>query len=383
MLPFHKRLLKKGDRLLAPCIKIMGRLIPTATDDKAHEPGSALCHSPIPAGTLKRILVIRPGGMGDAVLTFPMVEALARFYAPAPLDILGERRNADIYRLTPHVKNIYCYDRNAAATFRSLFSTRYDLIVDTEQFHCLSTLLGRILRPPWLCGFASHIRDSLLTHAVPYSGRDYEAVSFLNMARTLTGREVPFDGETPFLKIPGRLRTWADDTIRELRQSAYLTLMPGATSVEKTWPMKRYAETIGWLVGRGVSVVLLGGQDTMKDAKELAKGYEARDVIDLSGRTSLPQTAALIQKARAHLSPDTGVLHIAAGLGTPTVSLFGPSPHEKWGPPGKRHRMIRAGLACGPCTQGSDIPPCPRGAACMEKIPVDRVKKAIVEVLGR
>jgi ADP-heptose:LPS heptosyltransferase len=319
--------------------------------------------------------------MGDAVLTFPMIEALARFYAGAPLDILGERRNAEVYKINPHVKNIYCYDKDAAAMFRNLFSAHYDLIVDTEQFYYLSTLLGRILRPTYLCGFASRIRTPLLTHTVTYSERDYEAVSFLNLARTLTGQEFPFDGETPFLEIPDPLKSWADETIYRLRYSSYVTLMPGATSRERMWPVKRYAETIQWLANRGLSVVILGGKDTKSAANQLTQNYESRDVLDLSGRTSLPQTAALIRKACAHLSSDTGVLHIAAGLGTPTVSLFGPGLHEKWGPTGKQHRVIRTGLPCSPCTRKSDIPPCPRKAACMEKIPVENVKKALVEVL--
>lgn len=343
---------------------------------------SAASNSAIPARTLKRILIVRPGGMGDAVLTFPMIEALANFYTGTTIDILGERRNVGIYKINPHVKNIYCYDKNADATFRNLFSSRYDLIIDTEQFYYLSTLLGRILRPTYLCGFASRIRTPFLTHNVAYSERDYEAVSFLNMARTLTGQEISFDMEKPFLEIPGPLKYWADDTICLLRHKSYLTLMPGATSKERMWPMNRYAETIQWLVDRDLSVIILGGKDARSAVNQLTQNYESSDVLDLSGRTSLPQTAALIQKARAHLSSDTGVLHISAGLGTPSVSLFGPGLHEKWAPLGRRHRMIRAGLSCSPCTQKSDIPPCPLGAACMEKIPVESVKKALVEVLG-
>jgi ADP-heptose:LPS heptosyltransferase len=106
-------------------------------------------------------------------------------------------------------------------------------------------------------------------------------------------------------------------------------------------------------------------------------------MVDLTGRTNLGQTAGLVQRAGLYVSADTGVLHIAYGVGTPTVHMFGSGIQEKWAPRGRRYVVINKGLPCSPCTRYGYTPPCPYRAACMDAITVDDVVCGIEEVLGR
>ena len=78
----------------------------------------------------------------------------------------------------------------------------------------------------------------------------------------------------------------------------------------------------------------------------------------LAGMTSLAETAAVIQKCALLVSGDSGVLHIAAGLGVPTVSIFGPGRVEKWAPQGEHHVVVTKRLTCSPCTMFGTTPPC-------------------------
>jgi ADP-heptose:LPS heptosyltransferase len=81
------------------------------------------------------------------------------------------------------------------------------------------------------------------------------------------------------------------------------------------------------------------------------------------------------------LSGDSGVLHIAMGLGVPTVSLFGPGRAGKWAPRGERHIVINKGLSCSPCTTFGTTPPCPISAQCLNDITVDEVFNAVAVLL--
>ena len=105
--------------------------------------------------------------------------------------------------------------------------------------------------------------------------------------------------------------------------------------------------------------------------------------LNLAGMTSLSETAAVIQKSSLLLSGDSGVLHIAVGLGVPTVSLFGPGRVKKWAPQGERHIVISKELPCSPCTTFGTTPPCPNGIRCMSDITVDEVVNAVTRLLAR
>ena len=106
-------------------------------------------------------------------------------------------------------------------------------------------------------------------------------------------------------------------------------------------------------------------------------------LLNLAGQTSLPQTAGLVQRARLYVSSDTGALHLAYGVGTPTVHMFGSGIMEKWAPQGRRYVVVNKHLPCSPCTRYGYTPPCPYGVACMDAIQVQDVIAAIEEVLRR
>ncbi|MFH1027028.1 MAG: glycosyltransferase family 9 protein, partial [Pseudomonadota bacterium] len=103
--------------------------------------------------------------------------------------------------------------------------------------------------------------------------------------------------------------------------------------------------------------------------------------LNLAGKTSLQDTAAIMDRSALLVSGDSGVLHIAAGLGKPTVSLFGPGRSEKWAPQGDRHIVINRQLPCSPCTTFGTTPSCPRDAECLRSITPDEVANAVTMLL--
>lgn len=367
VIPLRLRLLQTFDRAVG---SVLCRVMRPRAGALSSSPGT-----PLAPQDVRRILVIRPGGLGDAILLRPALAALAESFPGATLDVLAERRNAAALRLGAQRWRVLCYDEKPLRIARELRAARYDLVVDTEQYHHLSVLLANWLRPHWLCGFDTLGRGRFQTHRVPHAEDDYEALSFLRLVEAVAGRRVPFDPEVPFI-VPERVDVdWAANTLARSDSRPLAAVMPAAGGVYRLWPAERYAEVALWLAARGFAVVVLGGTDAIAAGRVIAAAVA--DALDLTGRTTLGQTAALLARSQLALSADTGVLHLAYAVGAPTVALFGPGLHRKWAPPGSAHRIVRKGLACSPCIRFGRLPPCPYDLACMRDISVAEVTAVI------
>jgi lipopolysaccharide heptosyltransferase II len=328
---------------------------------------------PTPINT---ILLIRPGGIGDAVLLIPAINVLRATYPDAAIDVLAEKRNSAVFRLSPHIRHIFCYDQ-PVELFRALRTT-YDMVIDTEQWHRLSAVIARMTRAPVLIGYATNERSRLFTHPTPYSQDDYEIDSFFRLLEPLGIK--PSEVSRPFLAVPGKATERGDTLLGEIKGRSSITIFPGASIRERQWGADKFGKVAEMLAALGVAVVVVGGGDDKGQGEVIVACGTG---LNLAGRTSLSETAAVIQKSALLLSGDSGVLHIAVGLGVPTVSLFGPGRARKWAPRGERHMVIDKGLPCSPCTTFGTTPPCPVDAQCMNDITVDEVFNAVTVLLRR
>jgi lipopolysaccharide heptosyltransferase II len=323
---------------------------------------------------INTILLIRPGGIGDAVHLIPAINAIKAAYPDAVIDILAEKRNSAIFSLSPHIHHIFHYDR-PAELFRALRTT-YDVVIDTEQWHRLSAVVARMTRAPVLIGYGTNKRSRLFTHPTAYSQDDYESDSFFRLLAPL-GIE-PCEISVPFLTVPREAAGRVDTLRGKIKEKAFVTVFPGASIPERRWGADKFGKVAEMLAVLGVAVVVVGGkEDTGQGEAIVANGAG----LNLAGRTSLSETVAVIQRSALLLSGDSGVLHIAVGVGVPTVSLFGPGRAKKWAPRGERHLVINKGLPCSPCTTFGTTPPCPIAAQCMNDITADEVFNAVTVLL--
>jgi ADP-heptose:LPS heptosyltransferase len=327
-----------------------------------------------------RVLVIRPGGIGDAVLLFPMLQAMREAWPEADLDVLAEGRNAGLFRANGVVDRVLRYDRLGDLT-RAL-RAGYDLVVDSEQTHYLSAAVAMLTRAPVRVGFATNRRRWLFTRRVPYSRQIYEAHSFLELFRAASGKDEVFDPDRPFFPLDEPHHEWAGEALAGMPEGGLAVIHPGASTRLRRWRPERYHRVARALIERGLSVAVVGGPADRPAADEVCRGLPAERTLDLAGRTDLARTAAVIARAELYVSADTGPLHLAYGLGVPTVHLFGPGELEKWAPAGARYRTVREPLPCSPCTRYGATPPCCQGVRCMEELRVEQVVRAIDEVLS-
>ena len=160
-----------------------------------------------------------------------------------------------------------------------------------------------------------------------------------------------------------------------------LALCPGAEfGGAKCWPTDHYAQLADVYTEQGWNVVIFGSANDMPVAQSLlALSHRSEDIIDLSGKTSLAEAVDLLSLARAVVSNDSGLMHIAAALGVPTVVIYGPTSPDFTPPLSNQAVTLVSEIDCAPCFQRE----CPLGHhACMLEMPVQRVTDALDELLA-
>jgi lipopolysaccharide heptosyltransferase II len=332
-----------------------------------------------------KVLVIRPGGIGDAALIYPLLRVLKGYFNNSQMDILAEKRNAGIFAGCPYINEVFSYDSGLPFVLWKILKKRYDVVIDSEQWHRLSAVVAYLTRAPIRVGFGTNNRSELFSHAVSYSQVQYEVLSFLNLASAITGDKYKFQEDLPFIPIDQGVISKFNAPIKELRKrcNAVAGIFSGATIPERRWGMSRFAELTKGLISEGLGIVIIGGEEDVDDSRRLG-GIAYGDVaINFAGKTSLIETAAIISQLDLFVSSDTGLMHIAYGVGTPTVSLFGAGIQEKWAPMGDNNVAINKNLPCSPCTQFGYTPRCPYDVKCLREISVEEVKEAVLGVIAR
>ena len=322
------------------------------------------------------ILFIRPGGIGDAVLLIASIQAIKQKYPNVSIDVLAEKRNGEVFSLCSEVSRVFRYDR--PKELLSALRISYDVVIDTEQWYRLSAVIAYLTRAPIRIGFATNERKGLFTDQIKYSQDDYEVISFLRLISSITGN-IPFNYEHPFLSIYPELSEKVRSKLGAVKGHSLVAIFPGGSVREKRWGTDRFRETAIMLSKKGYSIVIVGGKNDREVCKKIRAGLSG--VEDFCGRLSLVETAALLKEVSLFITGDSGVMHIAYGLGTRTLSLFGPGNENKWGPRGVRHAVICKDLDCRPCTKFGNIPRCKLGVECMSRITVDEVYEKAVELL--
>lgn len=324
---------------------------------------------------INRVLIIRPGGIGDAVLSIPGIQALARTYHEATIEVVAEQRNCSVFLLCSGNIRVLRYDN--PCQFFTIFKQRYDIVIDTEQYHRLSAVVSKLTNAPVTIGYATNERKKLFNHQIPYSHDEYEVESFIKLLAPL-GIFEEFQHHLPFLSIPQSAQYKAVQLLGHNSEKAFVVIFPGASIPERRWGVAQFRAVAEQLWTKGFPVVVVGGKEDVADGDRIINREFG---LNLAGNTSHAETAAIIEKAALLVSGDSGILHIAVGLGKPTVSLFGPGIAKKWAPRGDQHIVINKNLPCSPCTKFGYTPKCPIKAKCMADITVDEVVAAVEKLL--
>lgn len=300
----------------------------------------------------RRLLFIRTDRLGETLLNLPAITALKQALPRASLTLLVHPGLESLMASMPDIDHVmsYPFDLKASWWIRAL---RLGRQLNAQQFDIavVSNPKKELHLAVWLAGIPCRVGYArkwgwLLTHRLQDRkalGEVHEVEYNLDLIRAL-GLPVSV---TPF-QIPRVVIEEADVLQLIERQGVkpsepFLVVHPWTSNPVKQWPLDRYRRLIQEIVERlHMQVVLVGGQEERQRVTEVLSPGGL--VADLVGRVTLKQLAALLQHARALVSNDSGPMHLAAALGTPTIALFGTkdaaSGPRRWGPWGEGHVVI-------------------------------------------
>lgn len=366
---FRHRILKKIDSTIgAAACSFLGRL-ESLTGPQCRENG-------IDPAVIERILVIRPGGIGDMLMLVPLLKFLAQHMPSAEIDILCEERNADLAQLIIKKGKAVLYDRNTCSLLNRLRKARYQLVIDTEQFHNLSSVTALLSRAPLRIGFnIVPRRNSLYTHPVTYQPDGPENLQFLRLLAPIgidCNRAQEVKGSLCDLPLPA-----LPEQLQKLPSGSWLVVHAAAGNRYKQWPKERFHELISLLLEQYDKQIVIVGEHSADSP--MRRQAHAR-VIDYCGKLSILETAAVIKGAELFIGCDTGLAHLAVALNTASVTLFGSSDPCKWGHSATRHIVVYHPMACAPCALFGYHKPC-RDIQCMDGISTQQVFTACRQLI--
>ncbi len=322
-----------------------------------------------------RILLVQTSWLGDNILTTPLVRNLA---AAGEVDVLTLPRWAEIYRGNPAVKEIIIFDKRGVHRGISgirkiagvLKSRRYDAAVLAQKWFRVA-VIAAMAKIPVRIGFADAPAKIFYTHRVDYPRHKHELERLLELARPL-GIEPQVC--PPELHPQEPNFAWAETVLNGIRKPT-VALAPGSAWETKRYPhFRRVAEE---LIRRGVGVFVVGTEAESNLLDEISAAGAVKVVS-----ASILDTAALFAKVSAVVANDSGAGHIASAMGTPVVSIFGPTvPQQGFYPWGERVKIVQVDLDCRPCDPHGPRK-CPRGHHnCMRLIPPEMVVDAVMEII--
>jgi len=364
-----------------------------------------LARRPSPVGQVRRILIIRLDLLGDMVMSLPAVDAMKDAFPEAQVTVLALPYAAGLLELAPRVDRVLSFDVNLVRRPRELLrrgnwrhfrdlihelrSADFDVCLSLHgKFACVLAWLSGCSRR---YGYRAEAYPGLLTHTIPggrYRVRQHEVLYNLKLAEVAGGSVDWNKPRAPRLQVPQseqrRMRHLLGEF--EIRADTLLVVIhPGAANGSaKRWPAESWARLAGRLKhDLGAIVVLSGTASDAAVVEDVARACSFRPLI-MAGQTSIPQFGALIKRADLLLSSDSGPAHMAAALGTPQVTLFGPTDPAVYAPSGGKALILRRQLACSPCYNASASAECRFGHVnCMREIDPDEVYNASVRQLQR
>lgn len=324
---------------------------------------------------MAKVLVCRFSSIGDVVLTSPIVRSLKTARPALELHYVTKAALAPLVVHNPHLARVHVLEDDFGRLVRQLRAERFSFLVDLHnnlRSHRLRVALGIPA-----AGFPKlNARKYVLTKFKRDTLPDRHLVD--RYAEALQPLGVPLDAGGLELFLPPEAATAAQQQLASAGVAGGFTAhVLGAKFATKRWPAAYHAELAN---RRGQPVVLLGGPDVANDARTVAKRL-AVPYLNTVGKADLMTSAAFIQHAAAVVTPDTGLMHVAAAFQRPTYVLWGNTvPKFGMAPYRAPHRNLEVhGLRCRPCSK-LGFARCPQGHhRCMHELNPERVATLIAK----
>jgi predicted lipopolysaccharide heptosyltransferase III len=332
----------------------------------------------------KRMLLIKLRYIGDTMSILPVVSNLREKVPDLALDVMVHKGTEELLAHQPGIRKVWAYDRYLAKKniissikyhgylINRLRFEKYDLVIDFshgDRAAFLAFMTGSPVRITYQN--ASSLSRFLMNRVVHADPDRMHIVDFQLESLRLVGLD-GFDGRLD-LQIPGFLQKKIDNLMQDLipsRESLVVAVHPGARGRLRRWSPVRYAEIARRLNNTyGARIVLLGGPGEGGLLEEVASEMDFSPTVKTTG-LGLLELGALLHRCHLFIGNDSAPGHIAASVGCPTISLFGPTFPHMWRPFSPLNRVLFKNVPCCGCRQEHCIRPSDN---CMDMIGVEEV----------
>jgi ADP-heptose:LPS heptosyltransferase len=367
----------------------------------------------VPLAQTRNILVLRPDGIGDVIMTGPMLRELRRAAPQADVTLVVSPRALDVVERCPYVDQVFTVkipppktsvetwwrplSRRLAAISvarRHFRGKRYDLAlvprwgVDHHEASVLGYLSGASVR----VGYSEHVSSERANR-----NRGYDRFFTLSVRDQSVKHEVERNlAVLSALRVKpshGALEAWlssedvefADRTLASVGATSLVAIAPGAGSLKRMWPIGRFVEVGRWVTDRGGALVLVGGAGEEALGEDFVTNLDGV-VFDLINRATLRETIAVLQRCSMFCGNDAGPMHLAAAAGIPVLEVSchprggddlhanAPSRFAPWGVP---YRVVQPAQPRDRCTEGCRA----STPHCILNVPVASVIQAMDSLL--
>lgn len=352
---------------------------------------------------MKKILIINPFGVGDVLFTTPVIRAIKDKFPDCIIEYWCNIRVEEIFRAHPDVKKTFALSRGDLKKIfnnswlagmkaflhliLSLKKEKFDAAIDFSLDHRYG-IITKIIGIKKRIGFNYKKRGRFLTDKIELVGYEskhateyyLELLKFLDITPKSKNLEV-FISE----KAKIRARTILNQAGINDTDNNVIGIAAGAggswgkNASLKHWPALKYAQLADRIIDTFKTKIVLLGDIQEKPITEIIIAAMKNKPTDLTAKTSLEELAAVINCLSLLITNDGGPLHIAAGLGKKTVSIFGPVDENVYGPypPSEKHIIITSRVDCRPCYKNFKMAPCDNRRECINLITVDEVFEAV------
>ncbi len=339
-------------------------------------------------------LVVQTSFLGDMVLTTPLIAELAR---RGPVDVVTTVASAQLLANNPVVRKIFVYDKRGrdagllgllrmARSIDRFYQEPGSRASSAErsaymaQGSVRSAVLARLAGFRERVGFDSSAASRLYTVRVRHDCSAHHAVRLWSLAKRRLGEAA---GEMPPIRLyPGEPERAAVDALLgpDVDPRPLVVLAPGSAWATKRWP---YYPELASRIAQRCRLAVVGSAADAGLARHIIDSAGAQGVVDATGKLSLLASADLIGRASLVVSNDSSPQHLASAMGTPTITIFGPTaPEFGFGPLAPHSISIRhPSLPCQPCHHHG-LHECPLGhLKCMRELDAEVVERAVAGIL--
>lgn len=357
-----------------------------------------------------RVLIVNPFGIGDVIFSTPLLEAIAKIYPGAFIGYICNKRAYEVIKSDPHIGKIFIYEKDdfrllwgvsKAAFFKKLWQfiklikkEKFDIAIDLSLNYQVSLYLKMIGLPKRI-GFNYRKRGKFLTSKIDIDGfSDKHVIEYYLDMLKLLGIDPSAYKNRPRVYVTEADKSWARQFLCNHSISdddLVVGVIPGCGASwgldagHRRWNVEGFAKVCDSLAKKYKARIILLGDVQEAALGERIQKLMTNEVIIACGKTTIGDFLGLIERCDLVITNDGGPLHMAVGIGTKTVSIFGPVDEKIYGPyPADSCNIVIAkqDLPCRPCYKKFKYNMCDK-RKCLDTISAEDVLGAVEQLISK